>query len=673
MKDFSQKVTIFKIEQTNRAVLDAAKIVDVLMLVVPPTGVDEEGEMYISLLRSQGFPSSFVVLQNLDSLGKKKTDRKRELTKWAQTEIPRDPKVVTYDGENDTRQICRWINDQQARPITWREKRPYLLVDKYEFQPKVYPQEAQQNDQLSSLIAQKDVLGTLVVYGYLRGKSITANQLFHLVNFGTFQVDKISTEEAPTRNKRDTDAFVKSEFFPDQDQESLQASLIPDTINNEQTWPTKEDLEVATKSMKVPKGFSTYQASWIAEGDEKVTSDDDEDDDEDDLDSEMMNQDEEDDVDSIEDEDERNFDFGERSETQTQVDKHFNIDADEKMTDEERRAERERLIRAREEEDDDARFPDEVDTPADTPARIQFAKYRGLKSFRTSPWDPKENLPIDYARIFQFENFDRSAKLAMQEDDSDKCIDSDQYISIHLSMVPGERVMKIHQENKDQLVVFGLLRHEQKYSVNHFMIKKNPLYTEPIKSKDELIAQVGYRTFKCNPVFSEHNPRNDKHRFERFLQPSRFLAATIFAPITYRPAPVLLFKRNVDTGKLDLVAYGGVLAINPDRVMVKKIILTGYPFKVHKKQAVVRFMFHNAEDIKWFQPVELHTKYGRHGLITQSLGTHGYMKCVFDDTVHGHDTVCMSLYKRVFPKWSTETFSLLANNEETHQAMVDDE
>ena len=50
----------------------------------------------------------------------------------------------------------------------------------------------------------------------------------------------------------------------------------------------------------------------------------------------------------------------------------------------------------------------QVDTPLDMAASKRFARYRGLKSWRTSSWDPKEELPPDYAKVFAFENFKRA-------------------------------------------------------------------------------------------------------------------------------------------------------------------------------------------------------------------------------------------------------------------------
>ena len=65
---------------------------------------------------------------------------------------------------------------------------------------------------------------------------------------------------------------------------------------------------------------------------------------------------------------------------------------------------------------------------------------------------------------------------------------------------------------------------------------------------------------------------------------------------------------------------GTLRSCDPDRVVLKKIVLSGYPVKVHKKKAVVRWMFHNPEDVRWFKPLELWTKYGRRGRIKVTPG-----------------------------------------------------
>jgi pre-rRNA-processing protein TSR1 len=45
---------------------------------------------------------------------------------------------------------------------------------------------------------------------------------------------------------------------------------------------------------------------------------------------------------------------------------------------------------------------------------VCLARRRGLKSFRSSPWDAREGLPAEYGRVFAFENFKRTAKRARE-------------------------------------------------------------------------------------------------------------------------------------------------------------------------------------------------------------------------------------------------------------------
>lgn len=108
-------------------------------------------------------------------------------------------------------------------------------------------------------------------------------------------------------------------------------------------------------------------------------------------------------------------------------------------------------------------------------------------------------------------------------------------------------------------------------------------------------------------------------QYERYFQPDTTTVATLYAPVIFPPASVLLMKEKPD-GEQVIVATGNVLSVNPDRLVIKRVVLSGHPLKVHKRSAVIRFMFFNREDIDWFKPVELRTKYGRRGHIREPLG-----------------------------------------------------
>ena len=643
-----------------------------------------------------------VIMKNYDKM-------KKQCLKSIQKRYPNIDKIYSLGQNASSTQdqaesllILRHLSIQKRRLNSLRDHRPHLMAESVTFNS-------------SSVIAGK---GNLVVQGYIRcgggihSLSWSVNRLVHIPGWGDFQVSHIDGKPDPhplvgdrskLENKKSKE---KNENYATMDEDGpqneiqtiaianpdIQEPLIfenePDIMDGEQTWPTEEELNEAAfnqsqgskRLVRVPKGMGEYQAAWIIDHEQL----------------EEGNASEDDSLDEFMEDDaqEENEVF---AQSQENSDNENGVDGEEYYKDEEYETisisnggtfdnydekqdsgcktlaeEQEawlKLKAARE----DAMFPDEIDTPLDVPAKLRFARYRGLKSFRTSPWDAKENLPFEYAKIFQFENFENTKKRVfadlkkerkVQDETRDDRVSVGTYVVLHIKDVPTHLYNEWCKEgpSKNPLVIFNILPHEQKMCVLNFVIKRSKpdssnMELDVIKSKEKLIFHVGFRRFTACPIFSQHT-NGDKHKYVRFWHQDEIIVMTTYAPIMFPPANVLVYK---DDNQMSLIGSGSLFSADPNRKIIKRVVLSGHPFKVHKKSAVVRFMFFNREDIEWFKPVELRTKRGRRGHIKEPLGTHGHMKVMFDGSITQQDTILMNLYKRVYPKWNYNSCVLLSD------------
>ncbi|KAI5118921.1 hypothetical protein M0805_003745 [Coniferiporia weirii] len=642
------------------AALDACKAADYVLFVLSPTvEVDQWGDLLLRALQAQGLPSVVAcVAHNASSDPKSRTGILKSLLSFIQYFVPSLNRVFDLSTPADRTNALRTLCEGRPAEVRWRESRAWLLAEDVRW---TAGSNVEEN-------ADAPPTGRLHITGIVRGAPFSANRLVHLPGHGDFQVEKVHSAPLP-RAGMEVEPMQLAE--PDtSDADSLVSTNVPDELAGEQTWPTEEEMQniqghdvsgddvipdakkgtTPRRVKRVPKGWSEYQAAWIVEDeDEGVGQGDDVEDGSDvgmadEGGPEMREEEGEEEEEEMEDLPEVEMESSRRSVAFQDLD----------MEEESRQLEEWRSRKRTEEEAEDTAFPDELDTPKDVPARTRFQRYRGLRSFRTSPWDPYENLPRDYARIFQFEDYkrtERNVKRRMEEEGYG--VEPGVRVTVTLKNVP-EEASKVDAAHP--FVAFGLLQHEHKVSVLNFTVQRNTEYLDPVRSKDPLILCYGPRRLRTNPVYSQHTRgggkgANNVHKFERWLRHGLTSVATTYGPVAFGNQPCLLLRETGDSQAPDLVAMGSFLNTDTTRVVAKRIILTGHPFKVHKKTATVRYMFFNSDDVTYFAPIQLHTKLGRTGHIRESLGTHGYFKAHFDGPISQMDTVCMSLYKRVYPKW----------------------
>lgn len=676
---FKQSILYLPINRDLLPALDACRVADFVVLLLSPTQeAGEKGESILRAIECQGISNVLTMVQNLDSVEppKRRSQVITSLKSYISHFFPGQEKIHSLDLDRECANVIRTLCTTTPKGVRWREDRSWMLVEDVE-----WPSE---NDSSNKN-------GEVIVTGVIRSKGLKANRLVQIGDWGQFQIEKITDASLPIARKRKTDEMAldaddKEEKVldkPDQEQDDL-AGLAPydaamedvDEVSVTQAPPERrgvllddhhyfsdDESHLPEAPKRLPKGTSSYQAAWFL-GDISDSGSDAEDvvDSEGDLamDAPALPQDGFEGLDHT----------TKRDPTETTPSEYPQSEMflDPSPDDEAAQLEAYRSQR-RNEAVDDLEFPDEIELLPNVLARERLARYRGLKSSKTSRWEVGEDKayePEDWNRLLQISDYKRAKKQATREALVGG-LQPGKRVNVYLRNVPLS--LQKSYDSKQPLAMFSLLCHEQKRTIVNFTITLGSEYPAPIRSKDELILQCGSRRLVINPLFSQTgNTPNNVHKFQRYLHPGQTAMATFIAPLTWGTVPALFFKKSeglepsdldhdVGTSGLQLVATGTSQAPDRARVIAKRIILTGHPYKIHKKLVTVRYMFFNREDVNWFKALQLWTKRGRSGFVKESLGTHGYFKATFDGRINPQDAVGVSLYKRVFPRtaraWST--------------------
>ena len=79
--------------------------------------------------------------------------------------------------------------------------------------------------------------------------------------------------------------------------------------------------------------------------------------------------------------------------------------------------------------------------------------------------------------------------------------------------------------------------------------------------------------------------------------------------------------------------------------LIERLVLTGWPYKIHRNRSLIRYMFFNQLDVKYFINQYLQTRNGLNGRILVPCTDKGYYKAHFDGQLSSGDCVEMRLYK----------------------------
>ncbi|THH31469.1 hypothetical protein EUX98_g2721 [Antrodiella citrinella] len=223
------------------------------------------------------------------------------------------------------------------------------------------------------------------------------------------------------------------------------------------------------------------------------------------------------------------------------------------------------------------------------------------------------------------------------------------YVRIELANVPCEMI-----ENFDPLypiVVGGLLPAEERFGFVQVRIKRHRWFTRTLKTNDPLIFSLGWRRFQSIPIYSldDHSIRM---RMLKYTPEHMHCFATFYGPVALPNTGFCAFNSLSNTAPgFRVTATGVVLDIDRSSKIVKKLKLTGTPYKIFKNTAFVKDMFSSALEVAKFEGANIRTVSGIRGQVKKALGKpDGAFRATFEDKVLMSDIIFLRAWYSIQPR-----------------------
>ena len=200
------------------------------------------------------------------------------------------------------------------------------------------------------------------------------------------------------------------------------------------------------------------------------------------------------------------------------------------------------------------------------------------------------------------------------------------------------------------IVVGGLAPTEERFGFVQVRIKRHRWHKKILKTNDPLIFSLGWRRFQTMPVYSISDSRT-RNRMLKYTPEHMHCFGTFYGPLVAPNTGFCCIQSftNKNPG-FRIAATGVVLNVDESTEIVKKLKLTGHPYKIFRNTAFIKDMFSTALEIAKFEGASIRTVSGIRGQIKRALSKpDGHFRATFEDKVLMSDIVFLRAWYPVKP------------------------